>query len=369
MKKVLLTATVQSHICQFHRPLAEMLKENGYEIHVAARDNLAEKNGLTLDFADKVFDVPFSRSPINKSNISAYKALKKIISDGNYDIIHCNTPVGGVLTRLAAKNAEVIYTAHGFHFYEGAPKKNWLVYYPIEKAMSKKTDKLITISEADFKTASEKKFSCPIYRIHGIGFSKKRFSPPTDTEVSELRQKYGHGENAFIALCTGELNENKNQKTAVSAFASVVKELPTAILLLAGNGKTKEALEEQIKALGLENNVFLLGYRPNIEDFVKLCDVELSCSHREGLGMNLIEALACRKPVLGANNRGHREFISDGKNGFLFPADDSDALSKKILELAENKSLYESIAENCVDSVSEYSADNVKKELYEIYFK
>ena len=132
MRKVLLTATVQSHICQFHKPLVEMLREQGdVEIHVAARNNLAEKNGLKLDFVDKVYDIPFSRSPKSTDNIKAYKQLKKLINEEKYNIIHCNTPMGGIVTRLAAKKArkkgcKVIYTAHGFHFYKGASKKNWI---------------------------------------------------------------------------------------------------------------------------------------------------------------------------------------------------------------------------------------------------
>ena len=119
--KILLTATVQSHIVQFHKPLVEMLHEYNCEVHVAARDNLAEKNGLKLDFAEKVFNVPFSRSPKSKDNIKAYKQLKKIIDEGQYDVIHCNTPMGGIVTRLAARKArkngtKVFYTAHGFHY-------------------------------------------------------------------------------------------------------------------------------------------------------------------------------------------------------------------------------------------------------------
>ena len=97
-KQVLLTATVQSHICQFHRPLAEVLHEHGYEVHVAARDNLKEKNGLQLDFADRVFDVPFSRSPKSVDNLRAYQQVKIIVEQGNYEIVHCNTPMGGIVT-------------------------------------------------------------------------------------------------------------------------------------------------------------------------------------------------------------------------------------------------------------------------------
>ena len=140
--KILLTATVQSHICQFHKPLVEVLHAHNCEVHVAARNNLAEKNGLKLDFVEKVFDIPFSRSPKSADNLKAERLLKKIINEGQYDVIHCNTPMGGIITRIAAKQARkngarLIYTAHGFHFYEGAPKKNWMVFYPIEKYMAK----------------------------------------------------------------------------------------------------------------------------------------------------------------------------------------------------------------------------------------
>lgn len=131
--KVLLVATVQSHICQFHKPLVKMLHEHDVEVHVAARDNLAEKNGLALDFVEKVFDIPFARSPKSKDNIIAYKQLKKIIDEGHYDVVHCNTPMAGIVTRLAAKKerkagTKVFYTAHGFHFYKGAPKKIGLCF-------------------------------------------------------------------------------------------------------------------------------------------------------------------------------------------------------------------------------------------------
>ena len=135
MKKVLLTATVQSHIAQFHKPLVKMLHDHEYEVHVAARNNLAEKNGLSIDFVDKVFDIPFARSPKSFDNVKAYIQLKKIIDDGDYEVVHCNTPMGGIVTRLAAIQArkngtKVFYTAHGFHFFKGASKKNWIVFYP-----------------------------------------------------------------------------------------------------------------------------------------------------------------------------------------------------------------------------------------------
>ena len=180
-KKILLVATVQSHIAQFHRPLAEVLHAHGYEVHAAVRNNLAEKNGLQLDFVDKVFDVRFSRSPKSKDNITAYNQLKAIVDSGNYEVVHCNTPMGGMIARLATraarkKGTKLFYTAHGFHFYDGAPKKNWMIFYPIEKFFSRMTDVLITITHEDYKVASEA-FHCKVAYIHGVGVSGERYKP------------------------------------------------------------------------------------------------------------------------------------------------------------------------------------------------
>ena len=193
--KVLLVATVQSHIGQFHKPLMKLLKENGWEIHVAARNNLVEKNGLQLEYPDAVFDIPFRRSPLDPGNIEAYRKLKKLLASTQYDVIHCNTPVGGVLTRIAAsryrrQGTKVYYTAHGFHFYHGAPLFNWLVYYPMEKWLAGATDKLITINKEDYDLA-KRKFSCPVYRIHGVGANSEKFRIIDEDERKELRPGEG----------------------------------------------------------------------------------------------------------------------------------------------------------------------------------
>lgn len=319
--KVLLTATVQSHICQFHKPLVEVLHAHGCEVHVAAKDNLAEKNGLKLDFVDKVFNVPFARSPKSTDNIKAYKQLKKIITEGQYDVIHCNTPMGGIVTRLAARKArkngtKVIYTAHGFHFYQGAPKKNWVIFYPIEKLFSRITDILITITHEDYKLASEK-FHCQVAHMHGVGVNEARYFPVGREEQIKLREELGFSHNQKIILCVGELLPNKNQKMAIQMMKEVVKSYPDAMLLLAGNGPEKENLENEITSCNLQLNVTLLGYCTFLEKYQKIADVLVACSHREGLPLNLVEAMLTENPVIASINRGHRELIVDGKNGYL----------------------------------------------------
>lgn len=370
--KVLLTATVQSHICQFHKPLVEVLHAHGCEVHVAAKDNLAEKNGLKLDFVEKVYNVPFSRSPKSSDNITAYKMLKKLIEDENYDVIHCNTPMGGIVTRLAAKKArkngtKVYYTAHGFHFYQGAPKKNWLVYYPIEKHFAKFTDKLITITNEDYLFAKNK-FSCDVERIHGVGVDEKRYFPVDNKTKNSIKEKMGYRLEQKIILCVGELNNNKNQTMAINAMDEIVKKYPDVLLILAGNGPEKENLEKIIEEKKLQKNVKLIGYVTNLQDYQHIADISISCSKREGLPLNIVEAMLSGTPVVATLNRGHRELIADGSNGFIVDVDDKEALTDKIIELLDNQNTYDSIMKQALDNAKKYTFKNVKQELEKIYF-
>lgn len=367
--KVLLTATVQSHIVQFHKPLVEVLHEQGCEVHVAARDNLAEKNGLKLDFVEKVFDIPFARSPKSTDNIKAYRQLKKIIDEGHYDVIHCNTPMGGIVTRLAARKArkqgtKVIYTAHGFHFYKGAPKKNWLVFYPVEKIFSRLTDVLITITHEDYKLAKEK-FHCRVEHIHGVGVNEKRYYPVNTEEQMKLRQELGFTPEQKIVLCVGELLPNKNQQMAIRMMQQVVKAFPNAMLLIAGNGPEKVNLENLIAELGMEQNVKLLGYCTYLEKYQRITDVLVACSKREGLPLNLVEAMLTGNPVVATVNRGHRELIRDGQNGYL--VNSVDEMVERVVGLLTDSEMRSKIGNAAWKYAHDYDCENVKRELEEIY--
>lgn len=366
MKTALLVATVQSHIAQFHKPLIRLLQANGWEVHVAARNNLAEKNGLRLDEPDRVFDVPFQRSPFSPKNVAAYRQLRQLLRQHRYDVIHCNTPVGGILTRLAARTyrrsgTQVFYTAHGFHFYKGAPLKNWLLYYPVEKWMSRYTDKLITITEEDYELA-KKKFRCSVYHIHGVGANSTKYHPISAEE--QQKQKTELGLSGRIIVNVGELLPNKNQKTAIRAMEQIVKEVPDAKLLIAGNGPEKENLESLVKELRLEDHVTLLGYTTELQKYLQICDLEIACSYREGLPLNVMEAMLCGKPVVASNNRGHRELIKDGVNGYLVEADDVDGFAEHIRSMFANNPFASS---DVYSTVSKFSEVSVVKELEGLY--
>ncbi|MCH5296601.1 MAG: glycosyltransferase family 4 protein [Ruminococcus sp.] len=371
MNKVLLTATVQSHICQFHRPLVELLHAYGYEVHVAAKDNLAEKNGLKLDFADKVYNLPFSRSPKSTDNIKAYKELKKIIENEHYDIIHCNTPMGSIVTRLAAKKSrkngtKVFYTAHGFHFYNGASRKNWLVFYPIEKIMSRFCDKLITVNEEDYKLAKAK-FPCNVAHIHGVGVSTERYHTISENEKVQRLRAEGLQGDEFTILCTGELNENKDQKTLIAAAANLKGKISNLKILLAGNGPLEHKLKAQVSELGLDEVIKFLGYRTDLFLLTPAVDLIVSCSHREGMPLNILEAMLCKKTVIAAENRGHNELVENGRTGYLVNPSDVDALTQKIYKIYKSKDNSVDMGNKGFDKAQAYTTNAVKKELASIY--
>lgn len=365
--KILYVATVLSHICQFHLPYLQMLQEQGHEIHVAAHDNLAVKNGLQLKYTDRHIEIPFERSPFDPRNIKAYRRLKQLLNRERYDLIVCNTPVGGVLTRLAARHCRkegtrVVYIAHGFHFYKGASKKNWLLFYPLEKALARLCDVVVTINEEDYSFA-KKHFPGKVAHIHGIGVREDRYHPVAAAEKAEMRRSEGLSDDDFVVLCTGELNENKNQKTLISAAALLKDQIQGLKVLLAGNGHKEQALREQIAAEELEEVVKLLGYRTDLEKLVPAVDVVASCSKREGLPLNIVEAMLCKKPVVASVNRGNAELVDDGVTGYLVEPEDAESFAARILRLKQDSALKTRLGEAACAKAQDYTVLQVSQEI------
>ncbi|MEH7224595.1 glycosyltransferase family 4 protein [Bacillus sp. JJ1566] len=336
-KKVLFVATVDYHFKSFHLPYLKWFKEQGWEVHIAAHGN------LELPFVSKKYNIPIQRSPFSFKNIGALKELKTIIDENNYGIIHCHTPMGGVLGRLAARQArkngtKVIYTAHGFHFCKGAPLLNWLLYYPIEKLLASNTDCLITINSEDYKLAKRHKFKAgSIDHVYGVGVDLEKFRPVDRIRKNVLRRVGDFNTNNFIMFYAAEFNKNKNQQFLIKALARIKDEVPNAKLLLAGEGVLLEECRQLAAKLGLLDNVEFLGLRDDIEILLKLSDVAVASSLREGLPVNVMEAMACGLPIVATENRGHRELIVTNENGWMVSHTDLDGFATKIIELANNE--------------------------------
>lgn len=367
MDKILFVATVDQHIRHFHYPFLKWFKENGYEVHVASKGN------ENLQYVDRKYNLPFERQPFNINNIKSYKMLKKLINENDYKIVHCHTPVGGVIARLASisarkKGMKVIYTAHGFHFFKGAPKINWMLYYPAEKIMSRYTDVLITINQEDYDTAVNKKFNAKqIELVNGVGIDLEKFTPQTIEEKNDMRNKYGYKKEDFILFYAAELNNNKHQDLLINVINKLREEIPSIKLLLAGNGPLEDQYKKQAKELGVNENIEFLGYRKDVKNFLMLSDLAVASSRREGLPANIMEAMAIGLPIVATNVRGHRDLIKDGENGYVVEVDDEDKFISSINEIYNNYELREKFKKQSLKLIEEYSLDNILIEMERIY--
>ncbi len=366
-KKVLFVATVvKTHIMQFHIPYLKMFKEMGFETVVAARNDYENPEDCRIPYCDHFVDIPFQREPLRYENLQCYKKLKAIIDEGEFSIIHCHTPVGGVVGRLAARKARkkgtrVIYTAHGFHFYKGAPIKNWLLFYPIEKLCSRLTDVLITINKEDHILAQKKmKAKCVKY-VPGVGVDCKKFSKSTFDKAAK-RRELGIPENAIVLLSVGELNNNKNHETVIRAIADM-----DVYYLIAGKGDLQQHLQNMIDTLGVHNRVKLLGYRCDVEELYKAADIFAFPSFREGLPVALMEAMAAGVPTVASRIRGNVDLIQDGIDGFLCDPSDEKSFADHISILLSNDVLANSFSERAKEKIKKYDIENVLRAAQEVY--
>lgn len=367
MPKILFCATVDYHFKAFHLPIMEWFKQQGWEVHIAA------KGELDLPFVDRKFNLPIERSPIRLNNIKAHRELKAIIKQHDYQIIHCHTPMGGVLARLAAQSArrkgtKLIYTAHGFHFCRGASLLNWMLYYPIEKWLSGLTDCLITINDEDYSLAVTKDFKAArIAHVHGVGVNTAHYKPVTKIEKWLLRQELDYRTNDYLLFYAAEFNKNKNHQLLLHALASIKEQVPHARLLLAGNGPLLEACRKLAGQLGIGAMVHFLGYRNDIDRLLPMCDVAVASSLREGLPVNIMEAMACGLPIVATENRGHSELVADGRNGYVLAPDQVTAFAGRLLELSRSAELRHQMGSESANIIKKYSLAQVARELNDIY--
>lgn len=329
MPKVLYVATVvKTHIMEFHIPYLKMLKEMGWETAVAARNDYENPADCVIPYCDTYYDIPFERNPFKPGNIKAYNELKKVINEGGYDIIHCHTPVGAMLTRLAAQDArkkgsKVFYTAHGFHFYKGAPLVNWLLFYPGEKYLARKTDVLITITKEDYLRAQKFKAGRVEY-IPGVGVDLNRFKKGSPEKAAQLKTELGIPKDATVWLSVGEVNDNKNHKVVIE----VLPDFPNAWYVLCGRGPLIDEHRKLAGDLGVGNRVIMTGYRNDVVDFYSMADIFVFPSLREGLPVALMEAMATELVCVASKNRGTDDLLEGSK--LLFEAKDVNDLKKKL---------------------------------------
>ncbi len=372
MKKALIVSTVVGFITSFELNDIKILQELGYSVEVASNVNVDDGDAKVSRLNDMdvvVHDIHFSRTPFSANTIKAYKELKKLIKTGEYYLIHCHTPVAGILTRLAAKKSrergvQVIYTAHGFHFFKGAPLKNWLLYYPIEKLCAKYTDLLITMNHEDFALAKEKFKAKEIKYIPGIGIDTDTFANIlVDKKIK--RVEVGLNDDDVMLLSVGELIKRKNHEIIIKAIAKINNK--NIKYFIAGRGDRYEYLSNLIKKSKLENQVFLLGFRTDIAELCKLTDIYCFPSFQEGLPVALMEAMASGLPCVVSEIRGNRDLISNIKGGYLVNPIDVNGFAQGINILISDRCKIESFGSYNKTVIEKFDIKNVEIVMREIY--
>jgi glycosyltransferase involved in cell wall biosynthesis len=304
----------------FFKSFIRELTDMGHTVEIACNDEAAPVPDVYNDLGCKVHRLSCSRSPFSKGNLAAVKQIRRLVEVNGYDIVHCHTPIAAACTRLACRKlrkkqgVKVFYTAHGFHFYKGAPFKNWLIYYPVEKLCAHYTDKLITINSEDFALAQKKMKAKEVVYVPGVGVDLAKFQN-LSVDKAAKRRELGIPEESTLLLSVGELNENKNHQIIIHSLAQLRRD--DLHYMIAGVGHKKDALKQQATALGIGDKLHLLGYRNDVADLLSVADCFVFPSYREGLSVSLMEAMSCGLPCVVSRIRGNTDLI-DNKGGALF---------------------------------------------------
>ena len=365
MKKVLYVTTVSRTINAFLIPHINMLLDNGYEVHCACSidkpvDKELQRRGV------KIFEVPFSRNPLGIGNIKAFIKLEELQRINDYDIVHVHTPIAAIYGRLLKLNfpsLRIIYTAHGYHFLKGGSKLGWILYYPIEKIMAKFTDVTININKEDYEITKEKLKHKKCYLLNGVGLDLDKYKKLSSKEIQEKRKEFGIKDKDFVVLMIAEINKNKNHIQLINAMDILKDKYPNIKVLCIGDGTLKESLEKQIILRNLQNNIFMLGYRLDVNKLINISDIGILLSHREGLPRNIMEFMACGRKVIATDIRGCRDIVCNYNVVTLVKVGDYEETARAIEKyyILNNKSFEVS------EEIKKYDIETINSELLKIY--
>lgn len=350
----------------FFNSYIKQLLDEGHKVDVATNGSSSKVPSCYREWGCAIYQIDTARSPLKKGNIRAIKQLKELVEKEKYDIVHCHTPVAAMCTRLACRSArkkgtKVFYTAHGFHFYKGAPLKNWVLFYPVERLCAHFTDVLITINKEDYALAQKKLKAKRVEYVPGVGIDLEKFGHAVVDKAAK-RKELGVPEDATLILSVGELNANKNHETVIRA----IEELDV-YYIIAGKGELQDHLQNVIDSLGMTKRVKLLGYRTDVAELYKTADVYVLPSIREGLNASVMEAMSSGLPCVISRIRGNTDLIADTEGGFLCDTFDRSTYAKNINLLSNEQSLREAMGQNNLANIKKFSTETVSKIVHKLY--
>lgn len=375
-RRALVLASVASMIDLFNADNINILLNLGYRVDVAAnfdsgsitsQERVDEFKQELTDRGIRVYNIPIPRSLSRKKEmLQSYKDIKRLVNRNYYTIVHCHSPIGGVLCRAACRRTRkngtrVIYTAHGFHFFQGAGVKAWMLYYPAEKICSNFTDVLITINHEDYKAAKRLHAKKTVY-VPGIGIHVNEIkNAAADREAK--RAEFGLDMDDFIFMSTGQISVRKNHEIVIRALADIPD--PKVKYFIAGFGELQEQLKKLARHLHVDKRVIFAGYRKDIKELLHAADAFVFPSIQEGLPVALMEAMAAGLPVVASRIRGSTDLIEDGTGGYLVNRNDVKGFSRAMKRILESDSHGMGIKNQ--ERVMQFDTSAVNKRMIRIY--
>lgn len=350
------------------RPCLQAALDMGYDVVMGIQRYKPEE--IACDLPVKLYDAHTYRSiTAIRDNKIAYDNLNKVIRENNIQVIHCNTPIGGVVGRLCGRKnrvPKVIYTAHGFHFYRGAPLFNRTVLKWAERIMARWTDAIITMNREDYEAA--KKFKLrkggKVYFVHGVGITLKDFEGLSGLR-QQKRSELNVSDEDIVLISMGDLVARKNYSTAIRAIAKA-NDLRLHYMIC-GRGPELEKLQRLAVELGVQQQVHFLGFRTDVRELLTAADVFLFTTLQEGLPRSMMEAMASGLPCVVSKIRGNVDLIEDGEGGYLCPPTDDDAFAQAITRLAADPALREQMRIYNLEKINQFDSSAVEKEIRDIY--
>lgn len=373
MKRLLITCT-DVMMYQFILPHVIYLSKQGYIVDVACSHAEGYKKEGYHEYIRKniptescFYSLDLERSPFSLRNSKGLRELKKIINENQYDIIWTNEPVVSVMTRLAARKArkkgtKVLYLVHGYHFFKGAPKKNWL-FYPVEKIMSTQCDAMCMICWEDYEFTKKHMPQKKVYHIDGIGFNVSKFRD-VNIDREQKRAELGIKKDDLLILSVGELQTRKNHEPVLRAIGEI--DDPHIKYMICGRGELEQHLKDVAKDIGMEERLLLPGHVYDIPERLKAADIFAHPSQREGLGIAALEAMASGLPLITSNVQGIKDYVINGETGFVTTPNDVKGYKQAIIQLRDDPCFRERISKNNITFVEKYDIANAVKQVHAV---
>ncbi len=370
--RLLLITTIPGTLEAFLLPYGRHFRSRGWQVDAMAEGVTSSEQ--CRETFDHLWEVKWSRNPVSPANLlRAPRQVRQVVAAGKYDLVHVHTPVAAFVTRLALRRRDarpkVIYTAHGFHFYQGGPLLRNQVFLALEKLAGHWTDHLVVINEEDL-LAAQRHHLLPADRIHympGIGVDLKSYSAtstPT-ARVRDLRKSLGLSSHEVLFTMVAEFIPRKRHQDVLQAMARLARS--DIHVALAGDGPLRSAMEGLAEMLKIRSRVHFLGYRRDIPVLIRASRALLLPSFQEGLPRSIMEAFCLETPCIGSDIRGTRDLIGSDC-GLLFPPGSVQDLARALEWMADHPSEVAGMGAKARQRVQNYAQEHLLRlheDLYE----